>query len=137
MVLAALDNFRTTNPDLVLLSPMIPKMHGFEVCSNIRKMPGGDKTPIVIITDVYKGKRYRIDAIKKYGATEYIEKPIEDSNLLSILQNLIQGNGTPVTITPLPASGAEEDDQSTVQFSAEDIKLAIDSAEKAITDKQA
>ncbi len=134
--LSALDNFRTTNPDLVLLSPMIPKMHGFEVCSNIRKMPGGDKTPIVIITDVYKGKRYRLDAIKKYGATEYIEKPIEDANLLSILQNLIQGNGTPVTITPLPGSVAEEEDQSTVQFSAEDIKLAIDSAEKAIADKQ-
>jgi TonB family protein len=134
--LSALDNFRTTNPDLVLLSPMIPKMHGFEVCSNIRKMPGGDKTPIVIITDVYKGKRYRLDAIKKYGATEYIEKPIEDANLLAILQNLIQGNGTPVKITPLPGSVAEEEDQSTVQFSAEDIKLAIDSAERAITDKQ-
>jgi len=134
--LAALDNYKTSNPDLVLLSPMIPKMHGFEVCSTIRKMPGGDKTPIVIITDVYKGKRYRLDAIKKYGATEYIEKPIEDANLLSILQNLISGNGTPVTITPLPKSAAEEDDQSTVQFSAEDIKLAIDSAEKAINEKQ-
>jgi TonB family protein len=133
--LAALDNYKTLNPDLVLLSPMIPKMHGFEVCSTIRKMPGGDKTPIVIITDVYKGKRYRLDAIKKYGATEYIEKPIEDANLLSILQNLISGNGTPVTITPLPKSQAEEDDQSTVQFSAEDIKLAIDSAEKAINEK--
>ena len=134
--LSALDNYKTSNPDLVLLSPMIPKMHGFEVCSNIRKMPGGDKTPIVIITDVYKGKRYRLDAIKKYGATEYIEKPIEDANLLSILQNLIQGNGSPVTITPLPRSVEEEDDQSTVQFSSEDIKLAIDSAEKAINEKQ-
>ncbi len=134
--LAALDNYKTSNPDLVLLSPMIPKMHGFEVCSNIRKMPGGDKTPIVIITDVYKGKRYRLDAIKKYGATEYIEKPIEDAHLLSILQNLIQGNGAPVTFTPLPISVEEEDDQSTVQFSSEDIKLAIDSAEKAINEKQ-
>lgn len=133
--LAALESYKNSNPDLVLLSPMIPKMHGFEVCSTIRKMPGGDKTPIVIITDVYKGKRYRLDAIKKYGATEYIEKPIEDANLLSILQNLISGNGIPVTLTPLPKSAAEEDDQSTVQFSAEDIKLAIDSAEKAINEK--
>jgi TonB family protein len=133
--LAALDNYKTSNPDLVLLSPMIPKMHGFEVCSTIRKMPGGNKTPIVIITDVYKGKRYRLDAIKKYGATEYIEKPIEDANLLSILQSLIQGNGTPVTITSLPKADGEEEDQSTVQFSAEDIKLAIDSAEKAINEK--
>src|SRR5262245_49784120 len=125
--LSALEVFKSTSPDIVLLSAMLPKMHGFEVCSSMRKLSNGAQIPIVIITDVYKGKRYRLDAIGKYGATEYIEKPIDDSNLLLILQSLIQGNGSPVTISPLPKSSAEEDDQSTVQFSAEDIKLAIDS----------
>src|SRR2546426_7835660 len=83
--LTAIDQFKTQSPDLVLLSAMLPKMHGFEVCSSIRKLPGGEKTPVVIITDVYKGKKYRIDAISKHGATEYIERPIEDQNLVSIL----------------------------------------------------
>ena len=107
--LTAIDQFKSLAPDLVLLSAMLPKMHGFEVCSNIRKLPGGDKTPVVIITDVYKGKRYRVDAINKYGATEYIEKPIEDSNLVTILQGLVRENGRAVVI---------EDDR-TMQFSTE------------------
>jgi len=81
--LTALDQFKSLSPDLVLLSAMLPKMHGFEVCSNIRKMPGGEKTPVVLITDVYKGKRYRVDAINKYGATEYIEKPIEELGIFA------------------------------------------------------
>ena len=107
--LTAIDQFKSLAPDLVLLSAMLPKMHGFEVCSNIRKLPGGDKTPVVIITDVYKGKRYRIDAINKYGATEYIEKPIEDSNLVTILQGLVKQNGHPAV--------AIDDGEKTVQFS--------------------
>lgn len=107
--LTAIDQFKSLAPDLVLLSAMLPKMHGFEVCSNIRKLPGGDKTPVVIITDVYKGKRYRVDAINKYGATEYIEKPIEDSNLVTILQGLVKENGRPALAT--------DDGERTVQFS--------------------
>src|SRR6186997_2961242 len=64
--LSAIDQFKSQSPDMVLLSAMLPKMHCFEVCSNIRKLPGGDQIPVVIITDVYKGKRYRLDAIQKY-----------------------------------------------------------------------
>jgi len=131
--LSALDHFRSMNPDLVLLSAMLPKMHGFEVCSNIRKIPGGEKTPVVLITDVYKGKRYRLDAMNKYGATEYIEKPIEDSNLISILQNLIQRNGAPAQVAS--ALAAEDIDETTMRFSPEDIKQAIDSAEKGVPEK--
>src|SRR5688572_4156257 len=107
--LTAIDQFKSLAPDLVLLSAMLPKMHGFEVCSNIRKLPGGDKTPVVIITDVYKGKRYRVDALNKYGATEYIEKPIEDSNLVTILRELVNQNGQ--------FRQAIDDGEKTVQFS--------------------
>jgi len=108
--LTAIDQYKSLAPDLVLLSAMLPKMHGFEVCSNIRKLPGGDRTPVVIITDVYKGKRYRVDAINKYGATEYIEKPIEDSSLVTILQGLVKDNGQSV-------ASAIDDGERTVQFS--------------------
>ena len=109
--LTALDQFKSLSPDLVLLSAMLPKMHGFEVCSNIRKLPGGNNTPVVIITDVYKGKRYRVDAINKYGATEYIEKPIEDTNLVDILKGLVKSNGSEADVT-----SAEIAEEKTVQF---------------------
>ena len=133
----ALDYFSSLNPDLVLLSAMLPKMHGFEVCSNIRKLPKGAKTPVVIITDVYKGKRYRLDAINKYGATEYIEKPIEDSNLLSILQNLTGTNGTQAQATAVPSAIAEA--ERTVSISSEELMNAINvaAAEKSPQSKPA
>ncbi|HSE39927.1 MAG TPA: protein kinase, partial [Acidobacteriota bacterium] len=126
--LTALENFKSLNPDLVLLSPMLPKMHGFEVCSNIRKMPTGSKTPVVIITDVYKGKRYRLDALNKYGATEYIEKPIEDANLLSILQNLVGNNGIAPTMAAKPA--VDDSPERTVSISAEEMQQAMNSIPK-------
>ena len=128
--LTAIDQFKSLAPDLVLLSAMLPKMHGFEVCSNIRKFPGGDKTPVVIITDVYKGKRYRVDAINKYGATEYIEKPIEDSNLVTILQGLVQDNGQ---------SDLVIEDDRTMQFSREmlnKVKEEVTGASKPAGEKK-
>src|SRR3990172_4566026 len=110
--ITALDQFKSLSPDLVLLSAMLPKMHGFEVCSNIRKMPGGEKTPVVLITDVYKGKRYRVDAINKYGATEYIERPIEDNGLINILKELVKDDlGFNRSSEPL--------DEKTVQFTTD------------------
>ena len=116
--LSALDLFKNISPDIVLLSAMLPKMHGFEVCANMRKLPNGEKIPIVIITDVYKGKRYRLDAIGKYGATEYIEKPIEDAALVSTLQNLAQIK--PVPTLP-PAEASADLDERTVQFNRDDL----------------
>lgn len=116
--LSALDLFKNISPDIVLLSAMLPKMHGFEVCANMRKLPNGAKIPIVIITDVYKGKRYRLDAIGKYGATEYIEKPIEDAALVSTLQNLAQIKSVP----KLPPAEVSADlDERTVQFNRDDL----------------
>lgn len=119
--IAALDQFKTLSPDLVLLSAMLPKMHGFEVCSSIRKLPGGASTPVVIITDVYKGKRYRVDAINKYGATEYIERPIPDANLVSILTGLVKenGGGGESAAQEIPA------DQKTIQLKSEDLKAKL------------
>lgn len=127
--LSAIDQFKSEAPDIVLLSAMLPKMHGFEVCSNIRKLPGGDKTPVVIITDVYKGKRYRSDAIQKYGATEYIEKPIEDANLVSILKGLV--NGAPATT--MIEHAADELEEKTVQFNRDALlgKLGAETAPPA------
>ncbi len=115
--LSALDLFKNQTPDIVLLSAMLPKMHGFEVCSAMRKLPAGGKVPIVIITDVYKGKRYRLDAIGKYGATEYIEKPVEDSVLVATLKNLSKYPSSSVS----PLAESEDVDERTVQFNRDDL----------------
>lgn len=87
--LAALATFEESRPHLILMSPMLPKLHGFDVCQKIKTSAVGKSVPVVIITDVYKGRKYRMDALHIYKADEYIEKPIADEELIKILRNML------------------------------------------------
>ena len=77
--------FHRLNPDMVLVEAMIPKKHGFEVCQELKRTPHGRRTPILITTGVYKGRKYRTQALHIYGCDEYIEKPIAPEQLLGIV----------------------------------------------------
>lgn len=82
-------------PDLVLMEAMLPKVHGFEVCEDIKKTGRGRRTPVVLMTTVYKGRKYRNEAIHTHGADDYIELPMEDAQLLSVIQrSLAHANGS-------------------------------------------
>ena len=76
-------------PDLVLLESMLPKVHGFEVCQDLKKTRLGKKTPVVLMTSVYKGRKYRHEAIHEHGANEYLELPMEDAKLVDLLRRTI------------------------------------------------
>lgn len=102
--LAALEKFKELRPSMVLLEAMLPKKHGFEVCQELKATPEGKNTPVAIITSVYKGRRYRTQAIHLYGCDEYIEKPVEDTTLVEICRRLLKVED-PVVV---PAEEAEE-----------------------------
>lgn len=70
----ALDAIRKRLPDLVLLDVEMPVLDGFGVCSQLRHMPGGQDTSIVMIT----GLDDHASIIRAYelGATDFITKPI-------------------------------------------------------------
>jgi len=70
-------------PDVVLLDIMMPGLHGFEVCRKIREQPQLSNT-IVIMTS---GKSYKpdIDKAKELGANDYLIKPTDAGNLLSVV----------------------------------------------------
>ncbi len=88
--LAALDKFREMKPSMVLMEAMLPKKHGFEVCQELKTTAQGKNTPVAIITGVYKGRRYRTQAIHLFGCDEYIEKPVEDTTLVEICRRLLK-----------------------------------------------
>jgi TonB family protein len=96
---AGLDAFDRLNPDLVLIEAMLPKKHGFEVCQAIKKSPRGKRTPVLITTSVYKGRRYRTQALHIYGCDEYIEKPIAPDRLVALCRRFLNGG----TASPVPA----------------------------------
>ena len=69
-----LEVFVTCRPDLVLLDIMMPEMDGFAVCAELRRLPEGLHTPVLIMTGLedYQSITQAYDA----GATDFIVKPI-------------------------------------------------------------
>ena len=70
-------------PDLIFLDVVMPKKNGFQVCRDLRKDPRFKTTPIIILTS----KSQEIDRFwgKQQGATEYLTKPYEITQILEIL----------------------------------------------------
>ena len=69
-----LEAFVRHDPDLVLLDIMMPEMDGFAVCAEVRRLPQGTHTPILMMTGLedYRSITQAYDA----GATDFIVKPI-------------------------------------------------------------
>jgi len=88
--LSGLAAFERIKPALVLVEAMLPRKHGFEVCQEIKAKPEGKSTPVLITTAVCRGRKYRMDALQIYGCDEYIEKPITDDELLSMIARFIE-----------------------------------------------
>jgi two-component system response regulator MtrA len=74
----ALDAFRSSRPDLVLLDLMLPGKDGIEVCRQIRAESG---TPIVMLT----AKSDTIDVVLglESGADDYVVKPFKPKELVA------------------------------------------------------
>lgn len=89
---AGIAAFHRLLPALTLVEAMIPKKHGFEVCHELKRTPHGQQTPIVVITSVYKGRRYRHQAVHQYGADEFLEKPIDPDRLVALVRELIEAS---------------------------------------------
>jgi two-component system response regulator MtrA len=74
----ALEAFRASRPDLVLLDLMLPGKDGIEVCRQIRSESG---TPIVMLT----AKSDTIDVVLglESGADDYVVKPFKPKELVA------------------------------------------------------
>lgn len=70
--------------DLILMDIMMPEMDGYEAMRRIRQIPLFQKLPIIAIT-AKAMKQDREECINA-GASDYISKPIDTSQLLSLMQ---------------------------------------------------
>jgi len=69
-----IDAFERFRPDLILLDVMMPRMDGFAACLEIRKRPGGDRVPVLMMTGLED--LTSIHRAYEVGATDFITKPI-------------------------------------------------------------
>jgi DNA-binding response OmpR family regulator len=81
----ALDDFKNTQPDLVLLDINLPENNGFSICTKIRSL---SKTPIIFIT----GRDTSIDELKAFslGGDDYITKPYNAPILLARVMSVLK-----------------------------------------------
>lgn len=70
--------------ELILMDIMMPEMDGFEAMKKIRKLPAYKTIPIVALTA--KAMQEDRAACIKAGASEYLAKPINMDQLLSMLK---------------------------------------------------
>ena len=61
-------------PDIILLDVMMPNLDGFAVCSQLRALPYGRHTPILMMTGL--DDTVSIQQAYKVGATDFITKPL-------------------------------------------------------------
>lgn len=85
---AGLEKCKGEHPDLVIVEPMISKLHGFELCSIISHDFNG-QIPVVILTKFYREEQFKIEAMSAYGASAFLSKPFKGPEILSTLEDLL------------------------------------------------
>ncbi len=76
-------------PDLVLLDVHLPDMSGFEICRKIRAEGPRPETPILICT--VRSEVAPVAEGLSSGATDYVLKPFQVSDLLERIQTALSG----------------------------------------------
>jgi len=85
---SAYEKFKEEKPDIVVLEAILPKVHGFDLTKRISEETHG-RVPVIIVTGLYRGPQYRMEALSTFGAADYLEKPVDKEKLLRAVMNLL------------------------------------------------
>jgi adenylate cyclase len=102
---AALAAVRETQPDLILLDVMMPKMDGFEVCRRLRADPSLPFIPIIMVTA--KADPKDVVAGLEAGGDEYLTKPVDQPALVARVKSMLRIKNLHDTVEALAAERAE------------------------------
>ena len=78
---AALELFADNQPDVVVLDALMPDVDGFITCERLRRMPGGEHVPILMLTGL--DDESSIARAYEAGATDFFVKSTTQWTLLS------------------------------------------------------
>jgi DNA-binding response OmpR family regulator len=96
----ALQKIKTEMPDLVVLDAMLPEVHGFDICQNVKSSDIYRDIPILMISAMYTGWRFEEDIKKVYGADDYMTKPFRLAEVVRRIKLLLakkRGESQPTT----------------------------------------
>lgn len=84
----AVTKTRTFRPDLVLLDIMMPEMNGYDACNLIKSGAETANIPVIIITAL-NDRDSKLKGLS-VGASEFLSKPIDRSELTIRVKNLLK-----------------------------------------------
>ena len=85
--LDAISRAMVETPDLILMDIVMPRMNGFGACKRMRLQPSLRETPIILVTTC--GDEEYVEAGFQSGCSDYITKPIDGFELVTLLQNYL------------------------------------------------
>ncbi len=87
---SALNNFTSVQPDLVLLDLIMPGKDGCETCRDIRALPRGRYTPVLMITGQDGPDSFH--RAFEAGATDFIAKPLNPELLVYRVRYMLRAS---------------------------------------------
>ena len=87
----ALEIARKDKPAVVVLDVLLPDLMGFDVAEALKRL----KIPFIFMSGVHKGGKASANALGKYGALAYFEKPFERASLLAAVQKAVPMSSPP------------------------------------------
>ena len=81
----AVEMFQAKSPELVLLDIMLPKMDGWQVCREIRKV---SNAPIIMLTA--KGETFDKVLGLELGADDYVTKPFDAKEVMARVKAVLR-----------------------------------------------
>jgi|SRR5579859_8165120 len=83
----AIERASVERPDLILMDVVMPRMNGFEACKRIRTQEALKNTPIILVTT--RGEEQYVEAGFQSGCNDYITKPINSRELVTLLHGYL------------------------------------------------
>jgi two-component system cell cycle response regulator len=84
----ALEKVPRTNPDLILLDIMMPRLSGFEVCRRLKADPKTREIPILMVTAL--NELGDIERGVECGTDDFLTKPINKLELVTRVKSLLR-----------------------------------------------
>jgi CheY-like chemotaxis protein len=87
----ALEMIHDDPPNVLVLDAVLPRVHGFDICRQLRGSQRYGSIPIVIVSAIHRGWRVAEDLRAAYGVEHMFDKPIDLPKFTRTVGLLLEG----------------------------------------------
>jgi len=94
----AIEIFKSSNFDIILMDLQMPVMNGFDASMEIRKMPDAGKANVPIVALTAAALLDIEEQVLNAGMNDYVSKPFKPEQLMEKIQNLVFAGNNQVVV---------------------------------------